>query len=136
MGATHSYKRFHRLSIYKSHWAVWPINYLLAKDLLALYSTCLKGESFGGFGVINLYLTTLVAEDGLTEKTGGFIDFYLLFNFSSFQQVTTGQERKQFLLAAIQAAVLRLAQQEGWETARFEQAYQACSSNELQVNWQ
>lgn len=136
MGATHRYKRFHRLSIYKSHWAVWPIKYLFAKDLLALYSTYLKGEAFSGFGVINLYLTTLVAEDGRTEKTGGFIAFYLLFDFSSFQQVTTGQERKQFLLAAIQAAVLRLAQQEGWQTARFEYAYQACSSSEIQVNWE
>jgi hypothetical protein len=136
MGATHCYKKFHRLSIYKSHWAVWPIQYLFASELCALYSACLKGKSFEGFGVINLYVTTLVAEDGRTEKTGGFIDFYLLFDFSPLQQATTGQERKQVLLAAIQSAVRRLAQQEGWETARFEQAYQACLNSELEVNWE
>lgn len=75
-----------------------------------------------------------MAENGRVEKTVvGYLDYYLVVDFNLLAQLATDQERQGYLLTGIQQAVSQVVQQEGWEMARFEQAYQACSGNELPV---
>jgi hypothetical protein len=121
---------FNRLAIYVSSHAQ-----LQTASIDLLYSFFLKGAPFGGYHSINLYFTSLASEDSQTLRQGRFIDFYSLFDFSAFNQLEAVQARKQYLLQALQNAVLRLARQEGWATTRFEQAYHACLACELRIEW-
>lgn len=130
------HKRFRRLSIYFSHEAIatLPFRYLLCIPLTAHYSTFLRGSSFDGIHTILLYLTSLTTEDGRVEKTVvGYLDYYLLIDFHLLVRLVTDQERQQYLLTRIQEGVRQFVQQEGWEMARFERAYQACIAAELPV---
>lgn len=129
-------KRFRRLAIYISDEAeaTLPFRQVLCAPLTARYSTYLRGPSFDGIHSINLYLTSILAENGRVEKTVvGYLDYYLVVDFNLLAQLATDQERQQYLLTGIQQAVSQVVQQESWEMARFEQAYNACSGNELPV---
>jgi hypothetical protein len=130
------HKRFRRLAIYVSDeaCAALPFRQMLSAPLGAYYSCYLKGPSFQGIHSINLYLTSLAAEQGQLEKqVVGYLDYYPSFDFQAFAQLATNQQRQYALLDTIQQAVRQIVQQEGWEVTRFEQAYQACLHQELPV---
>ena len=130
------HQRFRRLAIYLSDEAraTLPFRQVLCAPLTAHYSTYLRGPSFDGIHSINLYLTSILAENGRVEKTvAGYLDYYLVVDFNLLAQLATDQERQRYLLTSIQQAVSQIVWQEGWEMARFEQAYQACRGSELPV---
>ena len=130
------HKRFRRLAIYVSYEAraALPFHQMVIAPLTNYYSAYLKGSSFQGIHSLNLYLTSLVAEQGrLEKKVVGFLDYYILFDFLAFGQLPTNQLRQQYLLDVIQQGVKQVVQQEGWEQTRFEQAYQASLHHELPV---
>lgn len=73
------HKRFRRLAIYVSDeaCAALPFRQMLSAPLGAYYSSYLKGPSFQGIHSINLYLTSLAAEQGQLEKqVVGYLDYY------------------------------------------------------------
>jgi hypothetical protein len=132
------HKRFRRLALYISYKSrvALPFRQLLDGGLWAFYSSYLKGPSFHhGICCINIYLTSLAAEDRLVQtEVRGFLDYYILFDFHEFAQLTTDQERQHYILSSIQPPLMQLAQQEGWDTARFEQAYQACLGRDFSAS--
>jgi hypothetical protein len=130
------HKRFRRLAIYVSDeaCATLPFRQMLSAPLAACYSSHLKGPSFHGIHSINLYLTSLAAEQGqLKKQVVGYLDYYLPFDFRAFAQLATNRQRQHALLSIIQQAVSQISQQEGWESTCFEQAYQVCLHQELPV---
>ncbi|MBO2012921.1 hypothetical protein [Hymenobacter negativus] len=133
------HKRFRRLSIYFSHEAIatLPFRRLLCTRLTAHYSTFLRGSSFDGIHTILLFLTNLPTENRRVEKkVVGYLDYYLVVDFQLLVRLATDQERQQYLLARMQAGVRQFVQQQGWDMARFERAYQACIAAELPVEIQ
>jgi hypothetical protein len=132
----YTHKRFRRLAIYVSHeaCATLPFRQMLSAPLGDYYSAYLEGPSFQGIHSINLYLTSLVAEQGqLAKPVVGYLDYHSPFDFQAFTQLATNQQRQHVLLDTIQQAVSQIIQQEGWEVTRFEQAYQACLHQQLPV---
>ncbi|WP_345115228.1 hypothetical protein [Hymenobacter algoricola] len=94
----------------------------------------MRGPSFEGIHSINLCLTSLAAENGRTEKlVVGYLDYYVLVDFHLLARLDTDHERQQYLLTSIQEAVRQFVPREGWEMARFDQAYHACIAIELPV---
>lgn len=128
------HKLFSKLSLYISDESIatLPFRQMLASPLTAIYSSYLAGPSFSGIHRINLYLTDIPAEDGRLLKQGGFLDFYLLFDFQVLARLHIG-ERKNHLLVAMQQAVRRIAEQEGWDVMRFERAYRACIEDDVSI---
>jgi hypothetical protein len=130
------HKCFRRLAAYISHEALptFPFRQLLCAPLTAHYSTLLRGTAFNGIHSVNLYLTSLPTEDGRVEKTVvGYLDYYLLVDFPLLARLATDLDRQQYLLTRLQQGVRQFVQQQGWERARFERAYQACKTAELPV---
>jgi hypothetical protein len=130
------HKRFRRLALYVSPKArvTLPFRQLVCTPLTAHYSAFLRGSSFEGIHSINLYLTSLAAENGLTERiVVGYLDYYLLVDFHLLARLATDQERQQYLLTSLQQAVRQFVPQQGWEMARFDRAYHACLASNLPV---
>lgn len=85
----------------------------------------------GKVNYINIYLTSIIGENGRIGQVSNFLDYYTYFDFNEFNSINDNEAKRLFILNNLHNAFLEICKLFSWDREQFEAAYQTCIDKKI-----